>query len=73
MRLDLTCPAYLEQLALTKGTFWWQYLFTDEVPFADPHFETIRTGLGTMLDRFPGLFPAWHYTDLRLRFAARFS
>ncbi|WP_431040490.1 hypothetical protein ACQUSR_00305 [Streptomyces sp. P1-3] len=73
VRLDLTYTGYLEQLVLTKGTYGWQYLFTDELPFTDPYFKNFRTGLGAMLDHFPGLFPAWDYTDLRRRFAARFD
>ncbi|TJZ54223.1 hypothetical protein FCH28_13665 [Streptomyces piniterrae] len=73
VRLDLTYTGYLERLVLTKGTYGWQYLFTDEVPFTDPYFKDIRTGLGAMLDHFPGLFPTWDYTDLRRRFAARFD
>ncbi|MDT0347131.1 hypothetical protein [Streptomyces litchfieldiae] len=73
VRLELTYPQYVEQLALTRGTHGWQYLFTAEVPFGDPYFKDIRTGLAAMLDHFPGLFPAWDFTDLRRRFAARFA
>ncbi|MFD9219024.1 hypothetical protein ACFWDI_03070 [Streptomyces sp. NPDC060064] len=71
VRLDLTYTEYIQQLALTKGTFGWQYLFTDEVSLGEPDFKAVRTQLTTMLDVFPVLFPAWDYTELAQRLEAR--
>ncbi|MFD9330438.1 hypothetical protein [Streptomyces sp. NPDC060065] len=71
LKLDLTYPEYMEQLALTKGTLGWQYLFTDEVPLGHPDFDDVRNQLTTMLDVFPRLFPAWDYTELNRRLEAR--
>lgn len=71
VKLDLTYPEYMEQLALTKGTLGWQYLFTDEVPLGHPDFDDVRNQLTTMLDVFPRLFPAWDYTELNRRLEAR--
>ena len=36
VRLDLTYTEYMEQLAITKGTFGWQYLFAEEVMLPRP-------------------------------------
>jgi hypothetical protein len=71
VKLDLTYPAYLEQLAVTKGTLGWQYLFTDEAPLGHPEFKDIGDQLTAMLDVFPRLFPDWNYTELASRLAAR--
>ncbi|WP_199896495.1 hypothetical protein [Streptomyces niger] len=69
--LDLTYIEYLEQLAITKGTLGWQYLFTDEVMLGHPDFEDVRNQLTAMLELFPRLFPAWDYTELTRRLEAR--
>ncbi|MFE0251582.1 hypothetical protein [Streptomyces sp. NPDC059010] len=71
VRLDLTYPAYLEQLAITKGTLGWQHLFTEEPPFGHPDFADVVQRLTTMLDVFPRLFPAWNYSELASRLEAR--
>lgn len=71
VRLDLTYVEYVRQLALTKGTFGWQYLFTDEVSLGGPDFDDVRDQLTTMLDVFPDLFPAWDYSPLAQRLEAR--
>ncbi|WP_327351819.1 hypothetical protein [Streptomyces sp. NBC_01304] len=71
VQLDLTYPAYMEQLAITKGTFGWQYLFADDVALGHPDFEHVKSHLTTMLQEFPRLFPAWDYADLSRRLEAR--
>ncbi|MFG2967173.1 MULTISPECIES: hypothetical protein [unclassified Streptomyces] len=71
VKLDLTYPDYLEQLAITKGTLGWQYLFTGEVPLGAPEFEDVKNQLTAMLDAFPRLFPAWSYAELASRLEAR--
>ncbi|MEV6588568.1 hypothetical protein [Streptomyces acidicola] len=71
VKLDLTYPEYVEQLAVTKGTLGWQYLFTDEVSLGHPDFEHVRNQLTAMLDLFPRLFPAWSYAELASRLEAR--
>ncbi|MFE7107896.1 hypothetical protein ACFU98_22725 [Streptomyces sp. NPDC057575] len=70
VQLDLTYPEYLEHLAVTKGTFGWQYLFAD-VLLGHPDFESVKNQLTTMLEVFPRLFPAWDYADLSRRLEAR--
>ncbi|MEV3988546.1 hypothetical protein AB0J57_06525 [Streptomyces sp. NPDC049837] len=71
VRLDLTYPQYVRQVALTKGVLGWQYLFTDEVSLRHPDFADVRNRLTSMLDVFPDLFPDWDYTDLLQRLEAR--
>lgn len=71
VRLDLSYPAYMEQLVLTKGTLGWQYLFTDEQPLKHPDFADVAQRLTAMLDVFPRLFPAWDYSELVSRLEAR--
>ncbi|MET4642152.1 hypothetical protein ABID95_001879 [Streptomyces atratus] len=71
VRLNLTYTEYVQQLALTKGVFGWQYLFTDEVSLDGPDFDDVRNQLTTMLNVFPGLFPAWDYTPLARRLEER--
>ncbi|MFG2891956.1 hypothetical protein [Streptomyces sp. NPDC048248] len=69
--LDLTYTDYMEQLAITKGTLGWQYLFTQGITIGHPDFEDVRNQLTTMLQLFPRLFPDWDYTELTQRLEAR--
>ncbi|MGI5424124.1 hypothetical protein [Streptomyces sp. CA-179760] len=55
---------------MTKGTFGWQYLFTDVSLRGDDFGETGRR-LNDMLTVFPELFPGYDYQPLRSRLAAR--
>lgn len=71
VKLDLTYPRYLEQLAITKGALGWQHLFTDEAPLGHPDFEDVKNQLVAMLEVFPRLFPAWNYAELASRLEAR--
>ncbi|KOU60507.1 hypothetical protein ADK57_30155 [Streptomyces sp. MMG1533] len=69
-RMDIDYCAYLDALRVTKGTFGWQYLFT-EVSLAREDHESTAQRLTGMLDLFPRLFPAHDYSDLRARLEAR--
>ncbi|MCW7988761.1 hypothetical protein XF35_26765 [Streptomyces platensis subsp. clarensis] len=69
-RLDIDLCGYLDALRVTKGTFGWQYLFTD-VSFADENYEVTAEFLTEMLDVFPELFPQHDYAPLRARLEAR--
>ncbi|WP_275463282.1 hypothetical protein [Streptomyces noursei] len=71
VRMDITYPEYIYNLAATKGTFGWQYLFTGELSLRGPYLENIGTHLTAMLEIFPRLFPAWDYTSLANRLEAR--
>ncbi|WP_129797007.1 hypothetical protein [Streptomyces sp. F001] len=69
-KLDLDYRGYMETLRVTKGTFGWQYLFTDVSLRGDDFGETGRR-LSDMLTVFPELFPGYDYQPLRRRLAAR--
>ncbi|MGX1567374.1 hypothetical protein [Streptomyces sp. NPDC055506] len=69
-RMDIDFCAYLDALRVTKGTFGWQYLFT-EASLAQKDHEGTARRLSGMLDLFPRLFPAHDYSDLRARLEAR--
>ncbi|GGS97630.1 hypothetical protein [Streptomyces violaceus] len=69
-RLDIDYCTYLDVLRVTKGTFGWQYLFT-EVSLAQEDYVGAAQRLSEMLDLFPRLFPAYDYSDLRARLEAR--
>ncbi len=69
-KLDLDYCEYLDALTVTKGTFGWQYLYTD-VQLAGIDFIEVATDMRDMLDVFPRLFPEYDYSDLRARLEAR--
>ncbi len=69
-RMDIDYCAYLDALRMTKGTFGWQYLFTEVSLAQEDHVGTAQR-LSEMLDLFPRLFPAYDYSDLRARLEAR--
>ncbi|WP_432117479.1 hypothetical protein [Streptomyces sp. bgisy032] len=69
-KLDLDYRGYMETLRVTKGTFGWQYLFTDVSLRGDDFAETGRR-LTDMLTLFPELFPGYDYQPLRRRLAER--
>ena len=68
--MDIDYCAYLAALRVTKGTFGWQYLFT-EVSLAEEDYKNTARRLTDMLDVFPRLFPAHDYSELRARLEER--
>ncbi|TDC88607.1 hypothetical protein E1161_23530 [Saccharopolyspora aridisoli] len=70
LRMDLDYHGYLDALLLTKGTFGWQYLFT-EAPLHNERFREIAADLKYMLELFPNIFPDHDYTDLAKRLEDR--
>lgn len=69
-KLDIDYCGYIDALTITKGTFGWQYLFSD-VTTADNHFAHVVENLQGMLEIFPQLFPEYDYAPLRARLEAR--
>ncbi|WP_327321670.1 hypothetical protein OG735_03660 [Streptomyces sp. NBC_01210] len=69
-KMGLDYSTYLEMLALTKGAYGWQYLFTD-VSLADDLFHHTAESIRNMLDIFPRIFPSHDYTSLAARLAER--
>ncbi|MEU7469969.1 hypothetical protein AB0A94_15765 [Streptomyces sp. NPDC044984] len=69
-RMDLDYLGYLEALAVTKGTYGWQYLFTD-LSFLNDDLYHVAESMKAMLRRFPDLFPQHDYTQLRERLEER--
>jgi hypothetical protein len=70
VRMDLTYPEYLDALLLTKGTFGWQYLYTD-VRLRSDGFEGVLFSLQSMVETFPQIFPRHDYTSLAARLQER--
>lgn len=69
-RMDIDYPAYLDALLVTKGTYGWQYLFTD-VSMRDIDFQGAAENIQNMLRIFPDIFPSHDYTDLQARLRER--
>ncbi|MFF4951633.1 hypothetical protein ACWC2K_08580 [Streptomyces chattanoogensis] len=69
-QMDLGYFGYFEALRLTKGTFGWQYLFT-EAPLVSEEFEGPTDRLKNMFESLPQIFPDHDYEPLRARFAER--
>ncbi|SED48094.1 hypothetical protein [Streptomyces melanosporofaciens] len=69
IQMDITYSEYLDALLLTKGTYGWQYLYTD-ISLADGFSDTVDY-LEGMLSLFPQIFPNHDYSDLRVRLEAR--
>ncbi|MGW4232160.1 hypothetical protein ACWEF9_23180 [Streptomyces sp. NPDC004980] len=69
-RMHIDYRDYLATLRVTKGTFGWQYLFTD-VSLRGDEFRVIRRRLQNMLDVFPEMFPGDDYAPLRRRLSER--
>ncbi|MER6990342.1 hypothetical protein ABT337_10765 [Saccharopolyspora hirsuta] len=70
-RMDLDYPGYLEALRITKGTYGWQFLFTDVSLEEDGPFDVAGQFAEIMLELFPRLFPDHDYAPLRARLAER--
>ncbi|MFE3737067.1 hypothetical protein [Streptomyces sp. NPDC059134] len=69
-KLDLNYAQYLDVLPVTKGTYGWQYLYTDS-DLSGSGFGSVANSMRTMLGVFPKLFPDHDYTDLQTRFEER--
>ncbi|MDQ1039743.1 hypothetical protein QFZ75_006159 [Streptomyces sp. V3I8] len=67
--LDIDYVEYMKNLAVTKGIFGWQYLFSD-VSLSGLDRQVVAN-LEAMLDIFPTVFPEHDYTPLRDRLEAR--
>ncbi|MFE7317342.1 hypothetical protein ACFU7T_30215 [Streptomyces sp. NPDC057555] len=70
LRMNITYREYLDALILTKGTYGWQYLYSDISLRRGDFRETVHYLQG-MLDLFPEIFPQHDYTELRDRLEAR--
>jgi hypothetical protein len=70
IKMDATYCDYLAALVLTKGTFGWQYLFTD-ISLQGIFFQETVEGLQQMLGLFPTIFPEHDYSSLAARLEAR--
>ncbi|QNE74111.1 hypothetical protein F0344_05375 [Streptomyces finlayi] len=69
VRLDLDYVEYMKVLPVTKGTFGWQYLFSD-ISLCGLERHVVEN-LEAMLDAFPTAFPEYDYAPLRARLEAR--
>ncbi|MET8677337.1 hypothetical protein ABZW18_07055 [Streptomyces sp. NPDC004647] len=70
LKMDITYCQYLDALLLTKGTYGWQYLYTD-ISLRGGDFQSKVNYLRGMLEAFPEIFPEHDYTPLRERLEAR--
>ncbi|WP_328938937.1 hypothetical protein OG288_33495 [Streptomyces tauricus] len=69
-KMDIDYCEYLEALAVTKGTFGWQYLYCD-VSLGGSEFRQVAHDLEDMLVVFSELFPEYDYAPLRERLEER--
>ncbi|MEU8785449.1 hypothetical protein [Streptomyces sp. NPDC048637] len=69
-KLNIDYCGYMEALLLTKGTYGWQYLFTD-ISLRGREFQNVVSDLKLMLRTFPALFPDGDYAPLRARLSER--
>ncbi|OKI38305.1 hypothetical protein A6A29_10030 [Streptomyces sp. TSRI0281] len=70
IKMNITYCQYLDAMILTKGTYGWQYLYTDISLSRGDFHETVKYLQG-MLSVFPEIFPQHDYGDLRARLEAR--
>ncbi|MGW1748633.1 hypothetical protein ACWCRD_24095 [Streptomyces sp. NPDC002092] len=70
LKMDITYCQYLDALLLTKGTYGWQYLYTD-MPLGGRGHQSTVGFLQRMLQVFPEIFPQYDYRELRERLEAR--
>ncbi|GHO47905.1 hypothetical protein [Ktedonospora formicarum] len=72
-KLDIDYCDYLHMLLLTRGCYYWQYLFAD--PSAVKHhfnnLSSVAKYLGELLDFLSQQFPDQDYTPLRQRLVER--
>ncbi|MFJ2171800.1 hypothetical protein ACIQVO_06145 [Streptomyces sp. NPDC101062] len=69
-RMDLGYAEYMDALLATKGTYGWQYLFTD-VSLRDIDFQGAAENIQDMLQIFPEIFPQYDYAPFAARLAER--
>lgn len=72
LKLDLDYAEYMDRLLITRGIYYWQYLFAD-VPPEHYNFETIGLGLKESIDFLEEIFPDNDYSELRTRLDARLT
>jgi hypothetical protein len=70
VRMNIGYRQYLDAALLTKGTYGWQYIFTD-VSRGDDRLAGEEWRIDAMLDTFPRLFPHHDYSDLQRRWEER--
>lgn len=66
LRLDIGYEGYMNQLLLTRGIYYWQYLFAD-VPPHHYNFEEIGLGLRSSINFLKEAFPDDDYDELGTR------
>lgn len=69
VKMEITYRQYLDALLLTKGTYGWQYLYTDTRLVRG--FEEECEHLEGMLRLFPEIFPGYDYEPLAARLEER--
>ncbi|GAA3357314.1 hypothetical protein [Saccharopolyspora gregorii] len=69
IRLNIDYSGYMKSLALTKGSFGWQYLFAD-ISINNLSRDVVQN-IDAMLRVFPNEFPGYEYRDLQSRLEAR--
>lgn len=67
--MEVTYREYLDALLVTKGTYGWQYLYTDVS--LGRGFGGVRRYLQGMIELFPEIFPNHDYSPLVERLEAR--
>jgi hypothetical protein len=72
VKLDVDYCGYLDALLVTKGFYYWQYLFAD-VSLAQRQYADTAKQLQLMLDVLPRLFTKHDYSPLRERLAHRLA
>jgi len=66
LRLDIGYGGYLDKVLLTRGLYYWQYLFVDPGDTREPLSETL-SDLGTDLAFLENTFPDDDFSELRDR------
>ncbi|MCX4963221.1 hypothetical protein OHA98_00010 [Streptomyces sp. NBC_00654] len=72
LKLDIGYADYMDYLLLTRGIYYWQYLFS-EIPAEHYNFETIGSELEKSIDFLEEKFPESDYSELRSRLAVRIA
>lgn len=70
LKLDVDYGDYLDKLLLTRGIYYWQYLFADPGQGL-PRLARVVKSLGSSIDFLARTFPGDDFSDLRDRLAAR--
>ena len=65
-RMDLGIEEYFEELIVTKGIYYWQYLYCDKAAFtAAPYYK--KNSIRKIIEVLPSLFPNRNYFGLKHR------